>query len=64
MDKTTHGTRLFGDGIPWAKLTDDDVRKIRTLGRSLSQERIAAQFGVSRSNVGQILNNITWRHVT
>ena len=63
-DKRSHGTSPTGERHPMAKLTAEDVRKIRQL-RSTGQtlERIAQQFGVTWSNVWAIVQKRTWRHV-
>lgn len=44
------------------KLTESQVRRIRTL--RVSQSKIAEIFGVSRSNIGLILQRKTWGHVS
>lgn len=44
-----------------AKLTEADVRKIRSMGGS--QYAIAAQFGVSQVLIGKIINRKLWKHV-
>lgn len=47
-----------------AKLTDDDIREIRSLlAQGVSQHRLAAQFGVSRPSIGSIRSGETWSHV-
>lgn len=50
-DKTMHGTNF-------RKLTPSDVLEIRRLGQSgtLTQQRIAEQFGIERSTVGKVLS--------
>jgi hypothetical protein len=45
-----------GASAPNAKLSDDDVAAIRALRGILSQRRIAARFGVSKTQVARILN--------
>lgn len=46
-----------------AKLTPDDVREIRRLGPETKNASLAAQFGVSESNIEFILKRKTWKHV-
>lgn len=54
-----------GQKHPFAKLTEADVRKIRTLSEDgLSQRKIAARFNVSRGTIEPILKFKTWKHVT
>jgi hypothetical protein len=75
-DKLAHGTARIGErhwsksmperrargvGHGLAKLTDDDVRKIRQDGRY--QREIAKDFGVSQRAVWSIKAGKTWRHV-
>jgi hypothetical protein len=63
-DAKGHTARPFGELNPQAKLTTSSVRKIRALLHGgLSQTQIAAQFGVSRSTIGQIKDGKGWRHV-
>lgn len=46
-----------------AKLTESQVREIRSLAGSLSQEKIAAQFGVTQPLIGKIIRRQAWKHV-
>lgn len=62
-DKAVHGTRTVGQRNGWAVLSDDQVRQIRSLGRSMPQRLIAAQFGVSQSTVSEIQTRLRWSHV-
>lgn len=50
---------------PGAKLTDDDVRAIRTLAaeRTMTHNQIAARFGISHQMVYFITSRRSWRHV-
>jgi hypothetical protein len=47
-----------------SKLTDDDVRRIRCIGRGMRQRDAAAMFGVTQKVVSRILRGVAWRHVT
>lgn len=63
-DRAAHGTDLKGSASPVAKLTEDQVLEIRR--RRDSGEKIddlAAEFGVSRSNIGLIGQRKTWTHL-
>jgi hypothetical protein len=47
-----------------AKLTDDDVRKIREMSATgLSNAKVAKVFGIDRSIVSRIKNRQSWKHV-
>lgn len=60
-DKVMHGTHKMGEDIHCAKLTAADVRAIRLADGSNSS--IGKKFGVSASNICQIKNFKTWKHV-
>lgn len=54
----------IGEGHHSAKLTEDDIRQIRALAASgVFQRVIAEQYGVTQTNVGQIVRRKTWTHV-
>jgi len=53
---TAHGTEH-----KLAKLNDDDVRAIRSA--SVSQKKLAKQYGVSQSLIWRILRRESWPHV-
>lgn len=53
-----------GERSHLSKLTEDEVRAIRTFGSQLSQGKIAKLYGVNRATIGAILRGETWRHVT
>jgi DNA invertase Pin-like site-specific DNA recombinase len=47
-----------------AKLTDDDVRKIREMSATgLSNAKVAKVFGINRSCVSRIKTGRQWKHV-
>ena len=52
---------LRGADAGQAKLSWDDIREIRALVGSMSQRLIGERFGVSQSNVSQIVREVTWR---
>ena len=53
-----------GERNPRAKLTESDVRLIRTLGaHGLTQRAIAEKFEVSKRAVEAVLTGQSWRHV-
>ena len=60
-DQIVHGTRLRGAKKPGARLTEDDVRKIRRMkDMGLSQREIGERFGVHAETIGDILRGATW----
>jgi len=53
-----------GEKHPLARLDTDAVLSIRRAAAvGVTHKRIAAQFGVSRSQIGKIVNRINWDHV-
>jgi len=64
QDKIEHGTHLVGEKIGNSKLSESEILEIRALAGSLTHREIGEKFGVSRSNVGYILNGLSWNHVS
>jgi len=64
--KKIHGTHLFGESMPNAKLTDDDVRYIRRNYRpkKVPLRVFAEKFGVTHQVVHRALLGVTWKHVS
>jgi len=60
-DMVKAGTLLVGEKTSWAKLTEDDVRAIRSSENSL--RILADRFGVSVSAVHAVRQRRTWKHV-
>ncbi len=53
-----------GESHPNSKLNEDQVRKIREMvGCGEKQKDVAAQFGITTSNVCDIIKNRIWRDV-
>jgi hypothetical protein len=53
-----------GEAVHTAKLTESDIREIRTLSQSgLLQKEIAQGFGVSRTTISRVLQRKIWPHV-
>lgn len=46
-----------------AKLTDDDVREIHRLRGEMTQNRLAARYGVSQSSISLIHCGKNWPHI-
>lgn len=62
-DMVEHGTRIQGEECWAAKLTESDVRIIRSRYPRNAQKTLAAQFRVSRATIGDVLLKRTWKHV-
>lgn len=53
-----------GSQLPQARLSENDVRRIRELySNGQTQTSIAAEFGICASNVGKIVRGQGWGHV-
>jgi len=59
-DKIVHGTHTRGERSWHAKLTEKDVRKIRTLKDKMFQREIAKKFGVCQQAIAQIFKGESW----
>jgi hypothetical protein len=59
-DRLRHGTDQFGQKNALAKLTDDDVKKIRALRGSRSQKEIGKMFGIGQMQVSRIQRREQW----
>ncbi len=55
--------RLRGEDAPWAKLTEQQVREIRSLKGSLTMEQIGKRYGVARTTIDHIFRGDSWKHV-
>lgn len=68
QDASKHGAspgfQRKGIRHPMAKLCDEDIRNIRRLAKTMSQESIAAMFKVSPSMVYNIVKRLNWSHVS
>lgn len=62
-DRAIHGRNQIGAKNVNSKLTEDDVREIRRLYGSMSQEAISQKFGVSQAAISATLIGRTWKHV-
>jgi hypothetical protein len=61
LDKNKHGTMLRGESHPNSKITDDDVRAIRSSHETISA--LSRRIGVSMSSVQSIRARKAWTHV-
>lgn len=51
----------FGERNPQAKLTEDDVRTIRSSSMSVSD--LAERFGVNKLTINGVIARRSWKHV-
>lgn len=59
-DRILHGTSNRGDQHGMSKLTEDDVRQIRSLAGVQTLRDIGEQFGIAQSHASMIINRKTW----
>lgn len=53
-----------GEAVTMSKLTEQQVRDIRTLSRQgHSRRSLSERYGVSKVAIGHIINHKTWKHV-
>lgn len=54
-----------GEGSPWAKLTDDSVRAIRSeyADGGVTLQQLADRYGVSFGLIGHVVKRRNWKHV-
>lgn len=62
-DKIAHGTVLSGEKHNMVKLTEQNVRYIRSLKGSCTQKEVARKFDVSESLIWKIWNHKIWRNL-
>lgn len=62
MDSIAHGTHVAGQTHANAKLTDDDIRAIRS-ARGISQPALGRMYGVHQATISRILLGKGWNHV-
>lgn len=67
LGRTPSTNLKHGDGQDntQAKLTDDQVRAIRSIyaGGKVTQNELAVRFGISQSSVSFIIHRKTWSHI-
>lgn len=66
-DKSKKGRAIGkrGENCHMAKLTESDVKKIRSLHETgeYSHTKLASMFGVCRPTITLIINRINWKHI-
>lgn len=63
LDKIGHGTQPKGEEIWRAKLSEDDIREIRLLDKTMLRKQIAERFGIHPMTVVKIVRRERWKHV-
>jgi len=59
--KNRHGTRLIGEDVCSAKLTEVMVKQIRASKQS--QRKLAIKYGVSQPTILNVIHRKRWKHV-
>jgi hypothetical protein len=62
-DKVQHGTSNRGSRSPFARLSEQDVRIIKSLKGKVRQRDLAERFGVAIPTIGSIHSGKTWAWV-
>jgi DNA invertase Pin-like site-specific DNA recombinase len=63
-DRITDGTHVAGEGNHEARLTWEQVRRIRQLAAAgKSRREIAAEFSLSKAHLRRIVVGESWREV-
>lgn len=63
-DKKVHGTHLQGSQLKWAKLTEEDVIRIREMHAcGMKQKDIGEAYGVLQNTISRIVMKRRWAHV-
>lgn len=60
-DKKAHGTYQTGEQMPWAQLTEADVRVIKASTKRTKD--LAQEFGVTHAAISMIRSGKKWAHV-
>ena len=62
-DKLKKKRQQKGEGVHTSKLTEEDVKYIKSLPEGFNQSEVARQFGVYPSAIWNIVNGQRWKHV-
>lgn len=60
LDKSSHGTYVRGERQGRSRLTEDNVRTIRSLKGKMNRDQVGAMFGVHPVYVSQIQRRMKW----
>lgn len=63
-DMTERNRQALGERVPTARMTEDSVRELRHLrDTGMTYTQLAERFGISRSQVSNIVHRVSWKHV-
>lgn len=62
-DSRLHGTHLFGERAPWAKVSEETARAIRESSRSLTLKYLSEKYEISFAQISKIRNGRQWVHL-
>lgn len=62
-DMAARGRRVRGETFPQARLTEADVRAIRSTAGTITQREIAGRYGVCQAVISRVLGGRSWSHV-
>ena len=63
-DMTSRNRQALGERVPTAKMTERSVRELRRLRESgLTYTQLAERFGISRTQVSNIVHRVSWKHL-
>ena len=62
FDRIIHGTNVYGEHSPNAKLTEDQAKTIKTSKDFV--RKLARNYGVSRAAIKAIKTRKTWKHIS
>jgi transcriptional regulator len=64
LDAYKKGRMKRGEESGTSKLKNSDIFRIRKLRKNgFSEKEIAEEIGTTRSNIGNILQGNTWKHI-
>jgi hypothetical protein len=64
QDRLLHGTQIYGELSPNAKLKEIDVIKLIALLKTNTVDSLCKEYGIKRSTLYDIKHNKTWKHLT
>jgi hypothetical protein len=62
-DMASRGRSTVGERHPAARLTAANVRAIRRAAGRVTQDELAARYGVAQPTISAVLSGETWRHL-
>lgn len=57
------GLKSRGEGFYNAKLSEDNVREILSVGKNSTYQEIADRYGVTKATIRDVLIRKTWKHI-